>query len=64
MTKVPQRRGIPEETARKRYFGGVHKETLRRLRVAGKLKFYRIGRNVFYDPRHIDEFLAGREKNK
>jgi excisionase family DNA binding protein len=43
---------------------GVARITMLRMRQAGKVKFYKIGTRVLYDPStHLREFLAGVERN-
>ncbi len=43
---------------------GIGQTTLVRVRGAGEVKFYRIGRRVFYSAFQLDEFLASRERKE
>ncbi len=40
----------------------ISDETLRRLRLAGKIGFQRIGRRVVYSQAHVDQFIRDTEE--
>jgi len=43
---------------------GISRITVWRLRRAGKLSYYRIGRSIRYGERHVAEYLASCERRK
>jgi len=43
---------------------GCCRATLVKLRKEGRIPFCRLGRNVFYLGRHINEYFAALEENK
>jgi hypothetical protein len=43
---------------------GICRLTAMRMRQSGKLPYCRIGRRIFYLPRHIEEFLANCERRE
>ncbi|MBS1790512.1 MAG: helix-turn-helix domain-containing protein [Acidobacteria bacterium] len=43
---------------------GISRVTAWRLRRAGKLSYYRVGRSIRYGERHIAEYLASCERQR
>jgi len=62
MSKPIDARLISEKEAAARL--GVSRITLLRMRRVGRIRFYRIGTRVLFDPeKHLGEFLASAERN-
>lgn len=43
---------------------GISRDTAKRLRDRGKLKFAQVGRRVLYTPGHVTEFLESSERKR
>jgi excisionase family DNA binding protein len=62
MSEPTNERLISEKEAAARL--GISRITLLRMRRAGRIKFYRIGTRVLFDPdKHLADFLASTERN-